>query len=157
MSLFTDSDVRNTPAVPTTARICTGSGRCQTKLPTDYKWKSCDKCRLSARARKQKRTANKRPRDDDDDECLAPDHAPLNPAQRLYDSEGETRSALYVRYLSAEAMFKDLQRKIKEDHVEFGGEYTIPLDPLISDRERVQFTIREVWKTTGYRFTYVYK
>ncbi|KAJ7436299.1 hypothetical protein B0H11DRAFT_1754960 [Mycena galericulata] len=40
----------------------------------------------------------------------------------------------------------------KESDVNFHGSYTISNDPLVSDKERVQLTIREIWKVSGYRF-----
>lgn len=40
-----------------------------------------------------------------------------------------------------------------DTHVEFFGKYTRPADPLVSDRERVQMTVQDIWKVTGYRFT----
>jgi hypothetical protein len=36
--------------------------------------------------------------------------------------------------------------------VEFYGCYSMPEDPLVSDGERVEMTVNEVWKVTGYRF-----
>ncbi|KAJ3745580.1 hypothetical protein DFH05DRAFT_1396638, partial [Lentinula detonsa] len=35
----------------------------------------------------------------------------------------------------------------------FGGEFTLPPDPMITDKERVRMMISDVWKATGYRFT----
>ncbi|KAJ7732044.1 hypothetical protein DFH07DRAFT_871091 [Mycena maculata] len=36
--------------------------------------------------------------------------------------------------------------------VNFHGSYAIADDPLVSEKERVQLTIREIWKVSGYRF-----
>ncbi len=43
----------------------------------------------------------------------------------------------------------------KQKSVDFYGEYIMPSDPLVSDKERVKMTALEVWKVTGFRFTYV--
>jgi hypothetical protein len=39
--------------------------------------------------------------------------------------------------------------------VTFCGNYVIAEDPLVTDKERVQMMASEVWRVTGYRFTYV--
>ena len=38
-------------------------------------------------------------------------------------------------------------------NIEFLGHYRQPEDPLVNDRERVEMTVHEIWKVTGYRFT----
>ncbi|KAJ7774512.1 hypothetical protein DFH07DRAFT_865834 [Mycena maculata] len=48
------------------------------------------------------------------------------------------------------------EAKINGKHVEFRGTYQTPEDPLITDKERVQMTIYEIWKVMGYRFRYVH-
>ncbi|KAJ6599395.1 hypothetical protein B0H10DRAFT_2323117 [Mycena sp. CBHHK59/15] len=37
--------------------------------------------------------------------------------------------------------------------VDFHGAYAVPVDPLVSPRERVRMVATEIWKLTGYRFT----
>ena len=39
--------------------------------------------------------------------------------------------------------------------IEFYRNYKLPKDPLVKDRERVDMTIHELWKTTAYRSTWV--
>ena len=41
--------------------------------------------------------------------------------------------------------------------VEFDGTFTMAKDPLVTDKERVQMLIHEVWKVTGSHFWYVTK
>ena len=38
---------------------------------------------------------------------------------------------------------------------DFQGTYVIAKDPLVTDKERVQMMVEEIWKVTGYRFMYV--
>jgi hypothetical protein len=59
-------------------------------------------------------------------------------------------------YNSSQSLFENLQSAFRKgNHVEFFGGYHLPEDPLITARQRVRMTIHDIWKTTGYRFTYV--
>jgi hypothetical protein len=59
-------------------------------------------------------------------------------------------------YLHNDALLDSLREHIKlGEHVNFRGTYVIAKDPLVTDKERVQMTAEEIWKVTGYRFTYV--
>jgi hypothetical protein len=50
-------------------------------------------------------------------------------------------------------MFGSLRTDFRtSNNVEFRGTYTIPNDPLVSDRERINMVAKEIWKVTGYRF-----
>ncbi|KAJ3710609.1 hypothetical protein DFJ43DRAFT_140516 [Lentinula guzmanii] len=118
----------------TTSRICSTS-KCRTQLPpeAEYKHKTCQKCRELDRIRKQKKRAEektlKRSREESEDE--------------------DVPAGLYTRYPNAETLFKDLRAAIKHDHTEFGGEFTLPPDPMITDKERARMMISDVWKATG--------
>ena len=50
-------------------------------------------------------------------------------------------------------MFGSLQTDFKtSNNIEFRGTYTVPNDPLVSDREHINMIAKEIWKVTGYRF-----
>jgi hypothetical protein len=52
-----------------------------------------------------------------------------------------------------EVAMKHLRRVFSNTEcVFFHGHYTIPVDPLITDKQRVQMTAHDIWKATGYRF-----
>ncbi|EEB88766.1 hypothetical protein MPER_13221 [Moniliophthora perniciosa FA553] len=52
-------------------------------------------------------------------------------------------------------MIQDLRKTARNtpSNIIFSGYYCMAVDPLMSDRERVNTTMMEVWKATGYRFT----
>ncbi|KAL0564139.1 hypothetical protein V5O48_017915 [Marasmius crinis-equi] len=50
-------------------------------------------------------------------------------------------------------MFLALRAQAEGGDIDFHGEYTLPVDPLVTDKERVQLVMREAWRVTGYRFT----
>ncbi|KAF8224735.1 hypothetical protein L208DRAFT_1510024 [Tricholoma matsutake] len=53
-----------------------------------------------------------------------------------------------------EEMFGSLRTDFRTYHnIEFRGTYTVPNDPLVSDRECINMVAKEIWKVTGYRFT----
>ncbi|KAJ7475021.1 hypothetical protein FB451DRAFT_1247281 [Mycena latifolia] len=58
-----------------------------------------------------------------------------------------------VKFESQQALFSSLREtfRMKKD-VEFNGTYQVQHDPLVSDKERVQMVVYEVWKVSGYRF-----
>jgi len=59
-------------------------------------------------------------------------------------------------FQDSEAMMKSLKNVFKTtEDVFFHGSYTIPVDPLVTDKEHVQITAHDLWKATGYRFRYV--
>ncbi|KAJ7194330.1 hypothetical protein GGX14DRAFT_339727, partial [Mycena pura] len=41
----------------------------------------------------------------------------------------------------------------EKKRLEFKGKFAMPVNPLETERERVQLTSRDVWKATGFRFT----
>ncbi|KAJ7501402.1 hypothetical protein B0H11DRAFT_2373646 [Mycena galericulata] len=64
-----------------------------------------------------------------------------------------TKGTKPTEYSDSHRMFCALRDAFdKDSDVNFPGSYTISDDPLVSDKERVQLTIREVWKVSGYRF-----
>ncbi|KAJ3782228.1 hypothetical protein GGU10DRAFT_275997, partial [Lentinula aff. detonsa] len=46
-------------------------------------------------------------------------------------------------YKSGEDMFQALRKVSQKNHISFHGQYTMPTDPLLSDRERVKMTANE--------------
>jgi len=58
-------------------------------------------------------------------------------------------------YPDGEAFFAALHHAASVKNVSFQGQYTMAVDPLVTDKIQVQMTVLEVWKVTGYRFTYV--
>jgi len=59
-------------------------------------------------------------------------------------------------YTDSQTLFKSLRNQFKQGKdINFCGSYILPDDPLVSDRERIKMTADEIWKVTGYRFTYV--
>ncbi|KAJ6546393.1 hypothetical protein DFH09DRAFT_927184, partial [Mycena vulgaris] len=61
----------------------------------------------------------------------------------------------FTEFKDLQAFFSALRHAFKtEKHVEFRGTYQTPEDPLVSDKERVEMTIYEIWKVTGYRFSF---
>ena len=58
-----------------------------------------------------------------------------------------------IAFTDNEAMMKRLKVVCRtQEHVFFSGCYSMPVDPLISDKERVKMTAHDIWKVTGYRF-----
>uniref|UniRef100_A0A0W0FE87 MULE transposase domain-containing protein n=1 Tax=Moniliophthora roreri TaxID=221103 RepID=A0A0W0FE87_MONRR len=71
-------------------------------------------------------------------------------------SEDDTLNPV-THYANAEAMFTALCEQCHQGKtINFHGEYTLPVDALVSDKERVQIIMREAWQVTGYRFTVKY-
>ena len=65
------------------------------------------------------------------------------------------KSNVPMIFQDSEAMMKSLKTVFKTtEHIFFHGNYTIPVDPLVMDKERVQMTAHDLWKATGYRFRY---
>ena len=61
-------------------------------------------------------------------------------------------------YQDSQGLFHALQKAFKEGkHIDFFGSYMLPEDPLVSDHKRVRMVIHDIWKVTGYHFTWVYK
>ena len=60
-----------------------------------------------------------------------------------------------THYRDSQSLFEAIRAGFKKDkHVEFYGTYNMPADPLVTDKERVDMIVHEIWKVTGYRFTY---
>ena len=58
-----------------------------------------------------------------------------------------------IIYKDSESILKELRSKFGCKEVDFAGKYTLAANSMVSDRERVQMTIQDIWKITGYRFT----
>jgi hypothetical protein len=62
----------------------------------------------------------------------------------------------FSQFKDAQALFAALREAFeRKKDVGFRGTHQTPEDPLITDKERVQTTIYEIWKVTGYRFRYL--
>ena len=57
-----------------------------------------------------------------------------------------------LAYKDSAELFSNLRHAFKRKDVCFNASYTLPVDPLITDKERVQMTAHEIWKVSGYRF-----
>ena len=65
------------------------------------------------------------------------------------------KSNVPVIFQDSEAMMKSLKTVFKTtEHIFFHGNYTIPADPLVTEKERVQMTAHDLWEATGYCFGY---
>ncbi|KAJ7475292.1 hypothetical protein B0H11DRAFT_2235701 [Mycena galericulata] len=155
------------------ARQCSKS-KCKAILPPVEidKANTCLKCRekdklyrRNKRAReKEVEENNKRRRSEDTQPVGDPDRedvnmpAPPDVVEREAsdsdkDDEGVISSTKPTEYSDSHQMFCALRDAFDNNSdVNFHGSYTISDDPLVSDKERVQLTIREVWKVSGYRF-----
>lgn len=62
--------------------------------------------------------------------------------------------SIAVVYKDSQSLFEAIRACFRdEEHLEFYGCYSLPEDPLVSDKERVEMVMNEIWKVTGYRFT----
>ncbi|KAK1222359.1 hypothetical protein PQX77_014797 [Marasmius sp. AFHP31] len=141
-----------------TTRTCS-TKKCNAALPSRDidPSKTCVKCRTADRERKRRSRAKKRERDEEEHPPSRLD-APPNPGEALLDgeeSESDTETERKAkRFKDAEDLLQELRQNFSEHpDVDFRGEFTLPTDPLVSDKERVKMMIHEVWKVTGYRFT----
>ena len=56
-------------------------------------------------------------------------------------------------YKDSQCLFEAIRVCFKSgEDVKFYGCYSLPEDPLVSDREGVGMAVNEVWKVMGYRF-----
>jgi hypothetical protein len=59
-------------------------------------------------------------------------------------------------YKDRHDFFADLHNDFSQHvNVIFSGCYHMPHDPSVNDRELIQQTANEIWRVTGYRFTFV--
>ncbi|KAJ3714565.1 hypothetical protein DFJ43DRAFT_1160825 [Lentinula guzmanii] len=127
-----------------THRICS-TKKCKTVLPPESidKAKTCTTCREKDRLRKQtKRATEKRQREEQ--EHPPSRAAPKKPADNLSgygnpfndDSDAEEFSNPSLQYRNADEMFLALKKASEKIHISFHGQYIMPSDPLVTDRER---------------------
>ncbi|KAJ7078963.1 hypothetical protein C8R44DRAFT_654310 [Mycena epipterygia] len=147
-----------TPDAPLT---CSQS-KCKRLVPSGP-YKTCDPCRTkNTEARKVKRArdkeaeeARKRARTDDPAENRGgasrnEEDGPDGPESS--DTEGDSPNT-FTQFKDGQSLFLSLREAFKHNkHVDFRGTYQTPEDPLITDKERVQMTVYEIWTVTGYRF-----
>ncbi|ESK84746.1 hypothetical protein Moror_583 [Moniliophthora roreri MCA 2997] len=142
---------------PPPSRVCS-TKKCNKVLPATETYKTCATCRSKGQDRKARaRAAKKRPRDEDEHP------PPRGPGEQIArnegseDSETDTESEGMVdtkTFSDAECLFQELKRQFTtQKEVNFRGEFTLPFDPVVTDKDRVKMIIQEVWKATGYRFT----
>ncbi|KAJ3710052.1 hypothetical protein DFJ43DRAFT_1162301 [Lentinula guzmanii] len=133
----------------TTPRICS-TKKCNAVLPPEHidKAKTCFACRQKDRDRKKRKRAVTQPVSNP----IQPPSANGNPINND-DSDDEDDKISVIRYSNGEDMFQALKKASHKNLISFHGEYTMPTDPFLSDRERVKLVANEIWKVTGYRFT----
>ncbi|KAJ7029433.1 hypothetical protein C8F04DRAFT_1187647 [Mycena alexandri] len=154
-------DAEPVPEAPESPKQCSQS-KC--KRPADEGKATCTKCRenntRAAHARRAKRAlekevdeVRKRARLDD----APPAGAASTPgAGGETDDECEEKEHAFKQFNGPQELFSGLRDAFKHSkHVNFRGTYQTPEDPLITDKERVQMAILELWKVTGYRFRFV--
>jgi hypothetical protein len=57
-------------------------------------------------------------------------------------------------FSDAESFYDALRTEFKAGKpIDFLGTYPVPVDDLVSPRQRVQMAAVELWKISGYRFT----
>ncbi|KAJ6596512.1 hypothetical protein B0H10DRAFT_2232513 [Mycena sp. CBHHK59/15] len=149
--------MENTPVPPL---ICSQS-KCDTVLEPGGP-KTCDRCRKQNT--QNRRDARKRKRDKQADEAEKRARTDSTPGYNEHDAgeeedgvesgeEGDPNNNTFTQFKDAQELFSALRNAFnKEKHVNFRGTYQIPEDALITDKERVQMTVHEIWKVTGYRF-----
>ncbi|KAI6004988.1 hypothetical protein EDC04DRAFT_2908091 [Pisolithus marmoratus] len=138
--------------IPLNPHICSKS-KCTREIPPDDPKKTCSKCREADRLSK----ARKRKREEE------PNHVgPTPPQFRPGSAPGNGPSILELpdesevgeeQYETAQSLFMSLREIAqKSSGIKFHGTYTIPVDPMMSEKDHVQSAALEVWRTTGYRF-----
>ncbi|EGN95293.1 hypothetical protein SERLA73DRAFT_77309 [Serpula lacrymans var. lacrymans S7.3] len=71
------------------------------------------------------------------------------------DEDGPGTQAVKV-YENSNTLFCALREDFKSrESVSFFGSYQLAEDPFVDDKKRVEMTISNIWKTTGYRFTII--
>ncbi|KAK7439562.1 hypothetical protein VKT23_017491 [Stygiomarasmius scandens] len=67
------------------------------------------------------------------------------------DDEGEGQTKNVLHYDSPEGLYLALRQAARQPTFSFSGSYCLPADPLVSNKERVRMTAKEVWTATTYR------
>ena len=63
-----------------------------------------------------------------------------------------------VMFTSSACLFNSLRQEVRSGKpVKFHGAYNLPENSLISDSQQVCMVTQDIWKTTGYCFTEVFK
>ncbi|KAF8156162.1 hypothetical protein K438DRAFT_1777588 [Mycena galopus ATCC 62051] len=144
---------------PDPTRTCSQS-KC--KSPASVGFGTCKRCReKNTQARREKRTRAKEAKEanearkhkrsrletqvsrDDDENQTGPES----------DDEIQDSQNTFTQYRDQQDLLSALRDMFKASkHVNFYGTYQTPTDPLITENERVQMTVLEIWKVTGYRF-----
>ncbi|KAG0694190.1 hypothetical protein DFH29DRAFT_985319 [Suillus ampliporus] len=146
-------------------RVCSKS-KCKNVLPHDSVFKTCERCREydkvnAAARRKRKREAQS---EDLDGARHAPPPLPVAPtvvvglqnnAEHPIPVDSDLSEGGHSQtYKDSQRLFMELRRAFRTSkEVSFYGHYTMLVDPLVKERERVKMTAFEIWKVTGYRFT----
>lgn len=55
-------------------------------------------------------------------------------------------------FAGAQELLAAIKAKGKSSDVEFAGDFVIPHDPLVTDRDRVAMIVVDIWRASGYRF-----
>ncbi|KAJ3542994.1 hypothetical protein NM688_g5915 [Phlebia brevispora] len=157
------------------------TGHCSNILPEDYTFKTCERCRESARAYKARRKAAKAAENSNEGSRRSPRSSPassgptsvepaetdachpttpcassrssIEPLPSIDRSISEDPEFSDITYDDAQALMVALRTAATMDDITFRGRYYISADALISYKERVDQTVKEIWQVTGYRWT----
>ncbi|EGN95258.1 hypothetical protein SERLA73DRAFT_162751 [Serpula lacrymans var. lacrymans S7.3] len=79
----------------------------------------------------------------------------IPPIPERHDSSDEDGPGTAIKvYENSNTLFCALQEDFKSrESVSFFGSYQLAEDPFVNDKKRVEMTISDIWKTTGYQFT----
>ncbi|KAG7085883.1 hypothetical protein E1B28_003417 [Marasmius oreades] len=139
------------------SRVCS-PGKCNAIIPEEDNYKQCTKCRAKDKERKRIQREKKQKAADSSVVMQSRD-LPVLIRQPETIHEGDESDSDHSdestvrRYANAEEMFTSLRKQSRQSEIDFHGEYTLPADPMVTNKERVQFTMREAWRITGFRFT----
>ncbi|KAL0945139.1 hypothetical protein HGRIS_004292 [Hohenbuehelia grisea] len=99
-----------------------------------------------------KAAARKRKRASGAPTSMTTEESRENPFEEISGDEayGDTRS---IHFATPNDLFVALREAGKQaEPLEFDAAYDMALDPMITDKARVQMTAHEIWVTTGFRF-----
>ncbi|KAJ7101717.1 hypothetical protein C8R44DRAFT_887916 [Mycena epipterygia] len=180
-----DSCPVETPPPSNTTKKCNTNG-CNIRIPLDYRYRRCDKCRATNRqnqkdsraraaataanantsgttSKKRRRTSlgsadgrpATRPRTDHscEDDSNTRDDDQEDSDDDIRGDYKEDKNGMEA-FSDAESFYDALRTEFKAGKpIDFLGTYPVPVDDLVSSRQRVQMAAVELWKISGYRFT----
>ncbi|KAJ3529727.1 hypothetical protein NM688_g7813 [Phlebia brevispora] len=164
------------PPLPSSQRKCS-AGHCSKVLPDNYSYKKCESCReidriYQAGRRRAAKVLDKNPeglrrslRNSPAPDAAAGDStadagtrrrecSPIAP-QPLSDRSGSGDMENKKTHDDIHTLMARLREMVTSaaDNIHFTGECFVPADPLVSYKERVELTVKEIWDVTGFRWT----